>query len=381
MACKNQVPAYRLHKQSGQAVVTLNDTVTGERKDRLLGTHGTRSSRQEYARVIGEWQARGRRLGLASPTDLTVAELAVRFLKHAESYYRDPETGEPSKEYDEFDRTSVPLTETYPHHPAADFGPAQLKVVRDRMVALGWCRNTVNQRVRRIRHVWKWAAEDGLIPASTWHGLCVVRGLQAVVDLTLPHLPRHVRGLIEFIRLTGCRPAEACRLRLCEVDASGAVWVYSPAVHKCAWRGHERLVGVGPKAQALLREFTSGLSPTDFVFSPRRQRDERHAAMRAARKTPVQPSQRCRRKERPKKVPGDRFTPASVGRAVRVACKKAKVSPWCPYQLRHAAGARARRVGGLDAAQALLGHRTVAMAEHYSKLTIDDMVKVAAIVG
>ncbi len=44
-------------------------------------------------------------------------------------------------------------------------------------------------------------------------------------------------------------------------------------------------------------------------------------------------------------------------------------------------GARARRVGGLDAAQALLGHRTVGMTEHYSKLTVEDVVKVAGLVG
>jgi len=33
---------------------------------------------------------------------------------------------------------------------------------------------------------------------------------------------------------------------------------------------------------------------------------------------------------------------------------------------------------GLDAAQALLGHRTIGMTEYYSKLTIEDVVKVAA---
>src|SRR5215216_1961961 len=131
------------------------------------------------------------------------------------------------------------------------------------MVAVGWCRNTVNQRIRRVRHVWKWGAEEGLVPASTWHGLCVVRGLQAgrtaaretegrkpvadaVVDATLPHLPRHVRGLVQFQRLTGCRPAEACRLRMDEVDTSGPVWVYSPARHKCAWRTRsDRVVRFG----------------------------------------------------------------------------------------------------------------------------------------
>lgn len=32
----NQVPAYRLHKHSGQAIVTLSG------KDHLLGKHGTR---------------------------------------------------------------------------------------------------------------------------------------------------------------------------------------------------------------------------------------------------------------------------------------------------------------------------------------------------
>jgi integrase len=398
MARRNQVPAYRLHKHSGQAVVTLSDSVTGERKDHLLGPHGTSESRKEYAKVIAEWEARGRRLMTAAPTELTVAELLVRYLNHARMYYRDPETGKPSTEYDEFDRTSITLTDTYPHLDAKEFGPAHLKVVRERMIALRWCRNTVNQRVRRVRHMWKWAAEEGLIPASTWHALCVVRGLQAgrtdaretatrrpvaddVVDATLPFLPRHVRGLVQLQRLTGCRPAEACRLRMADVDTSGPVWVYSPVHHKCAWRGHQRHIGIGPQAQALLREFIDGLNSAEFVFSPRRQREERYVAMRAARKTPVQPSQQCRRKKRPKKAPGERFTPAGVGKAVRVACAKAKVLSWCPYQLRHAAGARARRVGGLDAAQALLGHRTLAMTEHYSKLTIEDVVKVAAAVA
>lgn len=154
--------------------------------------------------------------------------------------------------------------------------------------------------------------------------------------------------------------------------------MYSPARHKCAWRGHARHIGIGPKAQALLREFIGGLAPTDFVFSPRRQREERYAAMRTARKTPVQPSQRCGKKRWPKKLPGERYTPPRVAAAVRLACGKAEVAAWCPYLLRHAARARARRMLGLEAAQALLGHWTVGMTEHYSKLTVEDVVKVAA---
>jgi hypothetical protein len=44
-----QIPSYRLHKQSGQAIVTLTDAV-GHRRDMLLGPHGTPQSRAEYAR-------------------------------------------------------------------------------------------------------------------------------------------------------------------------------------------------------------------------------------------------------------------------------------------------------------------------------------------
>jgi hypothetical protein len=48
-----RVPTFRLHRQSGQAVVTLSDG-RGGRRDVLLGRDGTPESQAEYARVIGE---------------------------------------------------------------------------------------------------------------------------------------------------------------------------------------------------------------------------------------------------------------------------------------------------------------------------------------
>lgn len=62
----NRNPAYLLHKQSGQAIVTLNG------RDILLGRHGTAASRAEYDRRIAEWIANGRQM--------TVVEL-VHWLK------------------------------------------------------------------------------------------------------------------------------------------------------------------------------------------------------------------------------------------------------------------------------------------------------------
>ena len=77
MARRNHIPSYRLHKSSGQAIVTLTDALSGDRKDHLLGQHDTAASRAEYARVISEWEARGRRLDNTSPSNVTVAELLV----------------------------------------------------------------------------------------------------------------------------------------------------------------------------------------------------------------------------------------------------------------------------------------------------------------
>ena len=48
-------PAYRKHRRSGQAIVTLSG------QDHYLGPHGTKASKSEYDRLVGEWLANGRR--------------------------------------------------------------------------------------------------------------------------------------------------------------------------------------------------------------------------------------------------------------------------------------------------------------------------------
>jgi len=42
-------PKYRLHRASGQAIVTIQG------KDRYLGRYGSKSSKAEYDRLIAEW--------------------------------------------------------------------------------------------------------------------------------------------------------------------------------------------------------------------------------------------------------------------------------------------------------------------------------------
>jgi hypothetical protein len=107
MARRNHIPAYRLHKQSGQAVVTLPDGLGG-RRDFTLGEYGSPESRAEYARLLAEWEANGRRLPQpATATDLTVNELITHFWPHVESHYRHPD-GAPTSEQEDYKPRSVP---------------------------------------------------------------------------------------------------------------------------------------------------------------------------------------------------------------------------------------------------------------------------------
>ena len=75
---RSQVPAYRKHRPSGQAVVTLNG------RDFYLGPHGTRTSKAEYDRLVGEWMTQGR--VFETDDSPTVTEVCVAYWRHAKTY-------------------------------------------------------------------------------------------------------------------------------------------------------------------------------------------------------------------------------------------------------------------------------------------------------
>ena len=72
---KKAVPAYRKHRATGLAVVT-----TAER-DHYLGPHGTRESREQYARLIAEQSVAESPPTTAPPKPVTVRTLVARFWK------------------------------------------------------------------------------------------------------------------------------------------------------------------------------------------------------------------------------------------------------------------------------------------------------------
>jgi len=134
MPRRKRVPSYRLHKQSGQAIVTLTD-VLGGRRDVLMGPFDTPQSRAEYARVITEWESSGRRLvGAARRTgpSLSIAELLLAYWRFAEGFY--VKDGKPTSEQDAIRSALRFVRVLYGQTDAKEFGPLSLKAVRQAMI-------------------------------------------------------------------------------------------------------------------------------------------------------------------------------------------------------------------------------------------------------
>lgn len=94
-------------------------------------------------------------------------------------------------------------------------------------------------------------------------------------------------------------------MRTCDIDTTGQIWQYRPIEHKTQHHARTRVVYLGPQAQAILRHH---LRPDldAFLFSPKEVKVERAHAARAARITPMTPSQFARQ---PKLDPKPAGTP------------------------------------------------------------------------
>lgn len=215
---------------------------------------------------------------------VSVAEMLEKYRLHCEAFYRHP-NGEPTGEAGTIGLYCRPLRELYSDRPAAEFGPLDLQVVRQHMIAnRKWSRSFINAAVRKIVRAFRWAASQQIIPVSVVDALRTVDGLKAgrtearesrpVVAVsddsfsaTLPHLPPIIRDMALIGRLTGCRPGEICAMRPADIDRSRQVWVYSPRLHKNSWRGKDRRVFIAADAQAILTPYLDR-QPEAYCFSP-----------------------------------------------------------------------------------------------------------------
>ena len=353
---RNTPPAYPTSPHaSGQARIVVNG------KSIYLGGHGSKESYDRYAQVVAQWVAGRTKFDDPRHKPLTIAQLAVLFLEHADRYY--VKNGRPTSEAKLMRFALRPLIALFAAEQAREFGPLKLALVRDDMIRRGWSLKTINSNLSRLKLMWKWAARNELVPGSCYEALRTVESVKAgrqvparpkvqpvsldVVDQTLAHVKPAIAGLIWTQRLTGCRPGEAVRLRASDIrfdaDPAGVCWLYEPDEWKTMHHDglERRSIWIGPKLQAILAPFLLECPPGGYLFRPKRR---------------------------------ERYSVRNYCRAVERACRRHSIQRWRPNQLRHTLATMVRKQTwgadhkpGVEAAKVILGHSNLPMTLVYAE--------------
>lgn len=409
-----RTPTYRYHKARDCAVVTING------RDHYLGEYDSETSWEKYHRLVAEHLAARQVLPPAMPAEapLTVTELVAAYWKHAENYY--VKDGEPTSEVDTIRQALRFVRRLYGSSPARDFTPKKLKAVRqamiehkivrqvrmrdpetgvegveERVLAHGLSRRYINKQINRIKRMFAWAVEEELVPVEVHAALLRVTGLKkgksaarekprirpvpaSQIKAVLPLVPETIRAMILVQRLCGCRPQEIVEMRGIDIERGGAVWQYRPRRFKTEHYNdggdpdRDRLIYLGPRAQAILAPLLANNPGGDYLFSPLRSEQARHARRRRERRSPMTPSQASRKPKGRARAPlRDHYDVASYRRAIRRACIRAGISVWHPNQLRHSRLTEIRKTYGLEASRVCGGHREISTTQHYAQQDLE----------
>ena len=367
------LPKYRKHKATGRAIVTLSGT------DHYLGPHGTKASKLEYDRLIGEWLANGRRMPTVSiETPISILELCAEYLRFCKTYY--VKRGKPTGEQAGVRAAMRFLRKNYAKTFAQDFGLLALEAVREQMIVAGHSRRYINQNIGRIKRMFRWGVSKELLPVTTYQALQTVAGLkqgkskaketapippvdEATVEATIAHSNKRVGDMIRLQWLLGCRPGEIRSMRPQEIDRTKDVWRYVPDSHKMEHKGRHRVILIGPQAQDIL---------LPYLLRP----ETKHCFVKRTGK-PYNRSEFAQRIN----YACDRAFPApkgTTGAALKAWKKKHR---WAPNRLRHSRATEIRQLYGLEATQAVLGHSNADVTQIYAERDIEKAAKIMAEVG
>ncbi len=409
-------PKYCLHKGTRQACIYLQ----GERI--WLGPYGSRRSHEKYRQILEEWhklrheqQSASQpkspdevleegitpatlRLKRAQGLTLSINELVLVYGRHSEEYYR--KNGRITREGELMNEVLRFVRKNIEDPDPENFGPVALDELRDRMIDdLDWSRKYINNQINRVIRMFSWAAEKELVSASVPVALKEMVGLKKgrsraretagvvcvadeVVNATLSHLPETLADMVRLQRLTGARPGEICSIRPRDLDRSGEVWLYVPDEHKTEHHEKNRVVAIGPQAQAVLLRYLVR-SQEAYCFSPAESERKRREKAAANRKTPANQGNRAgtNRVANPRRVPKEFYTTDSYRKAIQRVCKREGIEKWSPNQLRHTAATRIRKDYGLEAAQVVCGHQSANVTQVYAERDLQLALKVAREVG
>lgn len=279
------------------------------------------------------------------PRPNTVAELVTAYLSHCKENY-PARVGKRSSSFTNA-RDAVRSIETMYGLLALDaVGPIQVQAARLFLIDQNLSRRTINDRLARIRRMYRWAMEKGWVGSEVVEGLCISglrKGRSAAREspkrkavpietvmrtLRCPRMSKVVKDMVRVQLRTGMRPAELTELRGSEIDTTGEVWVYEPPEHKMAFLERQRTVLIGPRAQLILLPYLND----GFLFKTRR---------------------------------GQPYKVDSYSQEIRRACERLRIDRWCPALIRKRTATEAAKVSE-TAARDILGHSDVKTTrQHY----------------
>ncbi len=160
-------PKYRLHKPSGQAVVTLNGV------DHYLGPWQSKNS---SANTTAWWANGWREVAAWAPegSDTSVTELCAAYWTFAKGYYR--KDGQPTRSIERIRVALRHLRKLYGETAIAEFGPLALQSLQQGFVREGKSRKYVNYLTAEVKRAFKWGVTQEIVPAAVWHALTAVPG-------------------------------------------------------------------------------------------------------------------------------------------------------------------------------------------------------------
>lgn len=360
----------RQEKKNGRVYARCLVTRNGVRKEVHLGVWGTASAQEAYRRLCAEFYSGVLSQDVPESGSVSIAELFCFYLQDAEERLGKPDLSCAR-------RIMRIIAERYADLPVDGVTPRIYRTIQNELVRMAenppptpevaktrpWSRQYVNRLMKMFRSILAWGISYDLVPPDIVARLKYVPVIKEghsagayerekrqdvpdeVVRQTLPFLSPVVADMVRIQRGASMRPGEVCNLRVGDLDRRGEVWKVATRKHKTARTGVTRFFAFCPEETAILRRHCQNKGFDEFVFSPRDAQAVRWAEMRAARKTPVQPSQVQRQKEAEANKLlrfNECYTSHAYNRAIHYGLQKAaragvQILHWTPYQLRHTA--------------------------------------------
>ena len=355
-----RIPKLGRHKATGQGVARFDGRDIYFGKWPEGSASAPREVRDAYERHLSEWLRDRQEAEAGTPTPrglrnvISVAELWIRYHKHAQAYYRHQETGRETSEVSALVSAIGIVVRCRGETLVKAFTPQDLEACRAAMIKAGWTRTGINKQLERVRRMFRWGVSQGLVDEPVYRALTTLDPLRkgrtsaregtpktSVEWEVIAKLVAVLRGsLPDLVRvhwLLGCRAEEIVGMTPREVDrADPERWRFRPGHWKTAHLGGPQLTHeIGPEAKAIL---------------------ERRITLARGDDAPVFPNGR-----------GNPYDTHSYAVELKRAARAHQLERITPIQIRKSRLTAIRKAYGLEAAQAVPQHRHAKVTERYAE--------------